>query len=100
MIITIEDERHAEPQGEFATIQQAIAELRRRAQIPWDQDPNRAPCTNWESCGRTYEVVEYDDTYSPWKELRRISVLEVSASGVKWSDKFEGGPMSSPATQS
>jgi hypothetical protein len=92
MIITIEDELHAEPQGEFTTIQHAIAELKRRAQIPWNLDPNRAPCTNWKSCGRAYELVEYDDTHIPWKELRRVAVLHVSAAGVKWSAGFEDGP--------
>ena len=85
----IEDERHAEPQGQFGNLQQAIVELRQRAAIPWDQEPNRAPCQNWMNCGRKYEVIEYDDTLSPWKELRRIAVLDVSASGVAWSSGFE-----------
>jgi hypothetical protein len=99
MVITIEDELHAESQGEFATIQHAIAELRRRAQIPWDQDPNRAPCMSWKTCGRAYEVIEYDDSHSPWKELRRMAVLEVSAAGVKWSQGFEDGSTPSHAMQ-
>jgi hypothetical protein len=88
-MFVIEDERHAEPQGEYSSFEQAIAELKRRANIPWDQDPNRAPCTSWLTCGRTYEVIEYDDSHSPWKELRRVAMLEVSASGVKWSGGFE-----------
>jgi hypothetical protein len=100
MIITIEDERHAEPQGQFASVQHAFAELRRRATIPWDQAPNRAPCMSWQTCGRAYEVVEYDDTHSPWTELRRVAVLEVSASGINWSQGFENGPTPSAATQS
>ena len=94
MIIIIEDERHAEPQGEFASIEHAIAELKRRAKIPWDQDPNRAPCMSWQTCGRTYEVIEYDDAHTPWTEVRRLPALEVSASGVKWSNGFEDGPAS------
>jgi len=91
MIFVIEDELHAEQHGEFPSFQQAIAELRRRARIPWDQDPNKAPCMNWQDCGRTYEVVEYDNTHSPWRKLRCVAVLEVSASGIKWPHGFEDG---------
>lgn len=88
-VFVIEDERHAEPQGQFASFDQALAELKDRAAIPWDQRPNVAPCTNWCNCGRTYEIIEYDDSRLPWKELRRVAVLDVSASGIKWADGFE-----------
>jgi hypothetical protein len=81
----IDDERHAERQGEYQDFDQALAELKRRAKIPWNQPPNVAPCTGWRTCGRMYEVVEYDDSETPWKQLRRTLVLEVSASGVKWA---------------
>jgi hypothetical protein len=80
----IEDERHADNEGEFQTPQEAIAELERRARIPWNEEPNRAPCTNWRNCGRWYELVEYDDTVIPWKELSRNLVLVISAAGVQW----------------
>jgi len=40
----IEDELHAEQQGEFPNKELAIAELKRRAHIAWDQRPNIAPC--------------------------------------------------------
>jgi hypothetical protein len=83
----IEDERHAEPQaGEFPSFEEAIAELRRRASVPWDRDPNVAPCANWRNCGRNYEVIEYDDSVRPWRELTRKSVLEIDAQGVRWRD--------------
>lgn len=82
----LEDDRHAEPQvGEFATFDDAVAELRRRAQLPWDQQPNVAPCANWRNCGRSYEVIEYDESVRPWKELSRTLVLEVDAQGARWS---------------
>ena len=43
----IEDEWHAETQeGEFASFQDAFAELKRRATLPRDEPPNCAPCTN------------------------------------------------------
>ena len=87
-MFVIEDEAHAEPQGQFASFEKAIVELQRRAIVPWNQDPNRAPCTNWRSCGRKYEVIEYDDSHAPWREVQRMLVLEVSAAGVKWADGF------------
>ena len=83
-MFVIEDELHSETQGEFSDREAALAELERRAEIPWDQAPNVAPCTSWRTCGRNYESVQYDDKQSPWKELERISVLEISAEGIKW----------------
>lgn len=84
-MFVIEDELHAELQdGDFATLQDAISELKRRAKIPWDQVPNQAPCQSWRTCGRRYAVIVYDDTHSPWKELSRTYVLEVLATGITW----------------
>jgi len=86
----IEDELHAEPEGDFENLLDAIAELKRRSLIPWDQPPNQAPCVGWKDCGRSYEIVEYDDSVHPWREIRRIPVLEVSSAGSKWHpDYFE-----------
>ena len=84
-IVVVEDEAHTEWQGKFPSIKDAIAELRLRADIPWDQRPNVCPCTNWKNCGRRYEVIEYDDETLPWREMRRYPVLNISASGVFWS---------------
>ena len=79
----IEDELHAEQQdGEFATLEAAIAELRRRAAIPWNEPPNVAPCQSWQTCGRNYEVIEYDA--SAKQEVRRIPGLHLSSKGVEW----------------
>jgi hypothetical protein len=88
-MFVIEDERHAEPQGNYARLEDAVAELQRRSRIPWDEEPNLAPCMSWRTCGRTYELIEYDDSQAPWKELRRLPALEVSSSGVKWAREFE-----------
>jgi hypothetical protein len=86
MKIIIEDIIHAEWQpGEFPTIADAFAELERRAAIPWNEHPNRAPCTSWKTCGRTYHIIEYDDSAATaWEERQRIPVLEISVAGVKW----------------
>src|ERR1051325_2374464 len=84
-MFVIEDEIHCDYHGEFARFDEALAELKRRAEIPWDQDPNVAPCTSWKTCGRQYVVVEFDDSKLPSKVIRRVPVLEVGASGVKWA---------------
>lgn len=84
-MFVIEDESHAERQeGEFRTRAEAIAELERRASIPWNEEPNCAPCTNWRNCGRRYEVVEYDDAARPWVERARELILTISVKGVEW----------------
>ena len=44
---------------------------------------------SWRTCGRVYELIDYDDTQAPWTELRRFTALEISARGVKWSREFE-----------
>jgi hypothetical protein len=83
-MFVIEDEIHAEPQGEFATRGEAFEELKRRAAIPWNEAPNLAPCMSWQTCGRNYDLVEYDVAATPWKKINRERILEVSATGVKW----------------
>jgi len=81
----IEDEAHAELQDcRFQTREDAIAELARRANVAWDEEPNRAPCTSWRTCGRRYELIEYDDTLPSWQERSRELALEISAKGVQW----------------
>jgi hypothetical protein len=87
-MFVIEDERHAERQpGEYVSMEMAYAELQRLAHVPWDTMPNKAPCTSWRTCGRTYEIVEYDRLSIPWQELRRVPILDVSASGTIWLDR-------------
>ncbi len=81
----IEDEWHAEWQdGQFSSLEEAVAELRRRADLAWDEPPNQAPCDGWETCGRKYQIIEYDDSASPWAAIRRLPALEVTAGGTRW----------------
>ena len=81
----IEDEWHAELQeGDYPSLAAAAAELRRLADIPWDQSPNVAPCTSWRTCGRRYEVVEYDTSADPWRQIQRLVVLEIDSRGIRW----------------
>ena len=71
-MFVIEDEIHCDWHGQFARLVDAVAVLRRRATLPWDEAPNVAPCMSWETCGREYAIIEFDDAQSPWKELQRI----------------------------
>ena len=80
----IEDEWHAEQHGVHDTFEAAVQELEELARIPWDKDPNLAPCQSWKTCGRRYEIIEYDTRTRPWKFSRRVPALEVSAQGVVW----------------
>ena len=89
-VFLVEDEFHAEPQGEFDSLESALAELRRRAEMPWDAAPNRAPCGSWRTCGRQYVVIEFDTTQSPRQEKQRLHVFDISAEGVKWAWRETG----------
>jgi hypothetical protein len=85
MIYVINDERHDEWQSEHATLREAINELQRLTLISWDQEPNRAPCVSWRTCGREYEIVEYDPSVMPWREVQRLPALEINRAGVRWA---------------
>ena len=86
---SIEDEVHAEWQGDFESFEEALEELKVRAQLPWDQLPNKCPCMGWETCERIYTITEYivgDETYTPQREEE---VLSVSYKGAVWLKGFE-----------
>jgi hypothetical protein len=83
-MFVIEDEAHADQIGEYATFEEAIAELRRRAALPWDEAPNVAPCRSWRTCGRRYQIIECNPSTVPWTELRCLPALDISARGAKW----------------
>ncbi len=88
-MFVIEDLTHAELHGEFASFDQALAELVRRSTLPWDELPNRAPCGSWKTCGRDYEILEYNDSTSPWTLINKVFVLEISAAGIRWAEEFK-----------
>ena len=46
----IEDEFHANWCGEFGAFADALAEIRRRAALPWGEGPNSCPCQSWRTC--------------------------------------------------
>jgi hypothetical protein len=87
----IEDEWHAEPHSEHPTLDDAITELERLARVPWNVEPNTAPCQSWRTCGRQYWIIEYDVSTKPWTSLRRLRALEVSSAGAVWDAGLSRG---------
>lgn len=89
----VEDLRHAEAVGSFETRSEAIDEARRLASVPWDAEPNLAPCTQWRTCGREWEVVEI----SNGQVISRFPVVTVTAKVVHWAPGFDPtGPAEQP----
>ena len=91
-MFTIEDDSHGDLLGEYNTFDEAMTQLRAWARIAWDQKPNRAPCTSWQTCGRSYEIVEYDCTATPWNRVRTTPILQVDARGVRWGGATQRRP--------
>lgn len=83
-MFTVEDDFHGEPGAEFATKEEAVAELQRLAALPWNEPPNLAPCTSWQTCGRSYTIAEYDHCCTPWRLLSAVPMLEISSKGATW----------------
>lgn len=83
-LFVIEDEFHAEPQGRFDSYNSAMEELQRRTKIPWNEDPNVCPCTNWKNCQRDMQIIQYDTSIKPWKEISRTDIFRISANGIEW----------------
>ncbi len=80
----IEDDFHAEPIGEpFGNVGEAVAELLRLGDLPWDRTPNRAPCVGWDACGRDYWLIEYEGDAS-WRCRRRLFVMRMGSGGAHW----------------
>lgn len=85
----IEDDLHAELMSKHSTFTEVLTELYRLSCIPWDQAPHKAPCTHQQSCGRKYEIVEYDISFQPWKELKRTRAFEINVDGILWNQDLK-----------
>ncbi|HUG66417.1 MAG TPA: hypothetical protein VMM76_01620 [Pirellulaceae bacterium] len=77
------DDIHCDLCGKFCTFAEALAEIRRRCAIPWDQLPNRAPCKSWKTCGRKYRIREYSSPTSD-RLLNSTDICDINADGIKW----------------
>ena len=86
---SIEDEVHAEWQGDFLSFEAAMEELVRRAKLAWDQPPNRCPCSGWKTCERIYTITEFEVGDSQLKVINESEVLTVSSKGAVWFDGFK-----------
>ena len=84
-VFVIDDEFHAETHnGEFTSFSDALIELKRLSEIPWNEPPNLAPCTGWKTCGRKCRIIEYDISSGSWKEVSRVPTLQIESTGVTW----------------
>jgi hypothetical protein len=83
-IYQIEDTNHAEIIGTFDTFENALTELTNIYNIPWNTSPNICPCLNFETCGRDYEIYEYDNSTMPWKYLNSIFICSIYKDKYKW----------------
>jgi|SRR5579871_2458469 len=88
VIYVLSDENHCEHVAQFPALAEAVAFLRERAKLPWNEPPNAAPCSSSATCGREYWIHEYDDSSDPWRNLRDWRALDISAKGVVWDQKF------------
>jgi len=84
----VEDQWHADVAGSFPSFEDALREVRRLAAMPFDEDPVRAPCKSWRTCGRAYEIVEIDHVSSDRTVLSRAAIVEMDADGVRWEDGY------------
>jgi hypothetical protein len=90
-IILIQDDWHCElQQTEYTSFDDALEELRRRALILSTDPPNRAPCTGWRKCGRSYTLCEFEKTQTPpWKLWRYAKIVDVDPTGATWNPNYE-----------
>ncbi|SLH43787.1 Uncharacterised protein [Mycobacteroides abscessus subsp. massiliense] len=84
-MFVIEADQHAEELGRYMHRADAITELRRLARLPWDEDPNRAPCQSWRTCGRSYVLIAYDISSTPWRQIDTTEIFHIGPAGIKWS---------------
>jgi hypothetical protein len=90
-MFVIEDGWHAEWIGEYVSREEAHAELRRLANLPWDAVPNCCPCMSWRTCGRRYHLIEFDASSDTWRRLSDEAVLDVSAEKTEWLSRSTAG---------
>ena len=86
----IEDEWHCELEPKaYASLKDAVDELKNKALLDWDKPPIVAPCSSWRTYGRQYAIIEYDDTVTPYVQKQRLYALEIDAKGQRWLTDFE-----------
>ncbi|HEX8463896.1 MAG TPA: hypothetical protein VF627_04695 [Abditibacterium sp.] len=87
-MFVINDESHAEWMGEHDTFESALAQIQDWTALVWSQAPNVAPCQSWRTCGRSYEIQQWDNTVKPWTLIESTPIVEIDARGVRWEPEF------------
>lgn len=85
-MFTIEDNWHCELKGNFPTFDLALAQIREWAKLPWNEEPNLAPCMSWPTCGRFYDIVE--SKYEGREFVRATPIVQIDSKGVRWEVGF------------
>ena len=78
----VEDEWHCETVESYDSYSQALDAIQQLALLAWNEPPNRAPCSSWETCGRLYSIVEYDTAAS--QQIASTPIVEIDAKGTRW----------------
>ena len=81
--------KFTELSNDFGSFENALAELRRRADIPWNENPNLAPCKSWQVCGRKYVIAEYDNSITPVEIGSTGECAQYFGKGVEWEIDFD-----------
>lgn len=89
------DEIHCEHVDSYPNFADALAEVARRCELPWDASPNRAPCRSWKTCGRKYQIREYASKTSSTL-LGSCDICDVNSTGIAWHSGFTAATMALP----
>ena len=85
----IEDEFHCNICGRYASFEEALAELKRWAELPWGEGDHCAPCQSWKTCHADYIVgVQYDPLLQD-AHPDPVHVLTLSARGAEWQPPYD-----------
>ena len=79
----VDDQRHCQHIGRFKSYGDAKLAIVGFVSNRWDEEPNRAPCRNWETCGRDYQIIEVD---TDDKFLKATLICKISCDGAIWFD--------------
>lgn len=79
---------HYDTVGEYGSFGEAMECIRTLTGIPWNEEPNVAPCASGETCSRLYVINEYDTSTIRWKYISTTEpIVDISAKGVTWFNK-------------
>ena len=80
----VDDQRHCQRMGQFDSYEAARLAIIGFVSNPWNEKPNRAPCSNWKKCGRHYDIIETSESGA---YLTSTPVCKIDCEGVIWLDE-------------